>query len=656
MGNYVRLYKRRNMYVLRMFTLTFKRKLLVFIVLAATSFILLLWPHYYLINDIDRKHRLQKIDLLIKEQASTLACKQPKLDVYNPEIMKFVKNVPPIDCSKAGIDWVKCQGSECVIQDEARQKYGPIKCSFTDIIRINDFELSDGETTYSSEYYKLEKSDVVRASCQSSEYKWLATLTGIRLENGIWDRSSWEEMKSTAAKMNVLIFGYDSLSRNAFIRKLPETYEYLTKNLDSIVLEGYNIVGDGTPQALIPLLTGKTELELPDTRKRVKDTAFVNSYPFIWNEYKAAGYVTAFFEDVPSIGTFTYRLNGFQEVPTDHYMRPYYLANLGEQSKWPKLCTGDSPRHQIILNMIKDFFSVYRTKPKFLFAFHGELSHDDYNLIGVADNDTANFIKELDLSGALNNTILIVMADHGHRFAAVRNTVQGKQEERLPFFSFTFPSWFKLKYPAEYLNIKINRDMLTTPFDVHKTLQHILDFSYIPYADITQRGVSLFSQIPYERSCSYAYIEPHWCACLDWQTINLTHPLTSRVASALVDAINNFTAVHRDICSPVNISRIFWITKLTPNQNLLKFRQNADIDGFVADLSAKLNVKTDLYQIKVSLIPGDSIFEASIEHVKEGDFLQVKMSDISRINMYREQAFCVEKDFPEFRKYCFCRS
>lgn len=49
--------------------------------------------------------------MLIKEQGSFLACKQPQLPIDNPEIMKFVKDVPHINCSKAGIDWVKCQVS-----------------------------------------------------------------------------------------------------------------------------------------------------------------------------------------------------------------------------------------------------------------------------------------------------------------------------------------------------------------------------------------------------------------------------------------------------------------------------------------------------------------------------------------------------------------
>lgn len=96
--------------------------------------------------------------------------------------------------------------------------------------------------------------------------------------------------------------------------------------------------------------------------------------------------------------------------------------------------------------------------------------------------------------------------------------------------------------------------------------------------------------------------------------------------------------------------------KLSPNKNLLKFNRNADIDGFVADLSADLEVKSDLYQIKLALVPGDSIFEASIRHFKGNDSVELKMSDVSRINMYRSQAQCVESKYPHLRKYCYCLS
>lgn len=103
---------------------------------------------------------------------------QPHLPVYPQELMKFVKTVPKIDCSKAKEDWVKCvvsifqvqkyisyiflfKGHTCTIQEQANIKYGPIKCSFTDIIRVDDFKLTDGKTTHSDKSYTLKASDVV---------------------------------------------------------------------------------------------------------------------------------------------------------------------------------------------------------------------------------------------------------------------------------------------------------------------------------------------------------------------------------------------------------------------------------------------------------------------------------------------------------------
>lgn len=107
---------------------------------------------------------------MIKSQASLAACKQPNLPVDSPEIMKYVQHVPNIDCSAAGEDWVKCEvselfrkmpvkvmgfilkGSECIVQDIAKIKYGPLKCSFTDVIRINDFGNRDGNTVTGNKY------------------------------------------------------------------------------------------------------------------------------------------------------------------------------------------------------------------------------------------------------------------------------------------------------------------------------------------------------------------------------------------------------------------------------------------------------------------------------------------------------------------------
>lgn len=114
---------------------------------------------------------------------------------------------------------------------------------------------------------------------------------------------------------------------------------------------------------IFQLLTGYTELELPETRKRFPDSGFVNSYPMVFFDYARHGYVTAFNEDLPDVGTFSYRLNGFQEQPTTHYMRPFYLAFRGEMSRNKRLCVGDTPRHKVMLDytqkVCKEAFEMF---------------------------------------------------------------------------------------------------------------------------------------------------------------------------------------------------------------------------------------------------------------------------------------------------------
>lgn len=94
---------------------------------------------------------------------------------------------------------------------------------------------------------------------------------------------------------------------------------------------------------------------------------------------------------------------------------------------------------------------------------------------------------------------------------------------------------------------------------------------------------------------------------------------------------------------------------MSPNQHVLKYKKNSDFDGFVADLSDKMQIQRHTYQIKAMLKPGNSLFEASIVHDLEKDVFSLRLSDVSRINMYGRQARCVENDLPQLRKYCYCR-
>lgn len=68
-----------------------------------------------------------------------------------------------------------------------------------------------------------------------------------------------------------------------------------------------------------------------------------------------------------------------------------------------------------MLDFMNNMYEVYRDKPKFVFAFHSEYSHDSNNWVVNADDDTYNWLKGFNRKGYFNNTLLILMSDHGSR-------------------------------------------------------------------------------------------------------------------------------------------------------------------------------------------------------------------------------------------------
>lgn len=81
-------------------------------------------------------------------------------------------------------------------------------------------------------------------------------MAGIRFDEDVINRAGWDRVPRDGLGLNVLMIGFDSLSHMMVQRRLPKLYSKL-QSMGAHILEGYNIVGDGTPQALIPILTGK---------------------------------------------------------------------------------------------------------------------------------------------------------------------------------------------------------------------------------------------------------------------------------------------------------------------------------------------------------------------------------------------------------------
>ena len=96
----------------------------------------------------------------------------------------------------------------------------------------------------------------------------------------------------------------------------------------------------------------------------------------------------------------------------------------------------------------------------FAFTFLTPLSHDDLNEVQVADSDFQNMFLKMQREGQLNNTVVIVLGDHGHRFSDIRKTDIGRVEERMPFLAVSLPTEFKQRYPHLVEGLEQNNNTL----------------------------------------------------------------------------------------------------------------------------------------------------------------------------------------------------
>ncbi|XP_026317900.1 uncharacterized protein LOC113228750 [Hyposmocoma kahamanoa] len=504
-------------------------------------------------------------------------CQIPQLNPFSPEIMKFDKKLPQIVCTQQA--WVKCHLSKCQVIPSILKSVPYVKCTYRNIIYLDDalYYVSKMMTDIEGAgVYVLEDSDHVMVNC-SGIYRYI--------------RTYWEGVAAGFRKavempplvppgredtVNVLIFAFDSLSRNGFIRKMPDSYKFLKFVLNATILTGFNVVGEATVATVLPLLTGRTEWDFPESRKSSGCKRF-NTSELIFHKVKLDGYRTAYFEDQPDIGTFQFRFNGFIERPADHYLYDFYKVlnrlrylDTGDDALH---CIGDIPKYEFIMKITEQYFKL--DGKKFCFSFTANPSHDDFNKITSADTAFVRFLQQFRSDGHLRNTLLLVMGDHGVRYEKVRATVQGKLEHRLPLMAIVLPEKLLAKRPEIESALQSNEDVLTTPYDIYATILDAIDMRehWNPYkikgAHLT-RGLTLFEPIPRTRLCSEAGIETHWCACIRWEPVPPTDSKYHRVAASLVNHINFLTEPLRMKCAKRKLISISYVLVYDLSRNALE--------------------------------------------------------------------------------------
>jgi hypothetical protein len=483
-----------------------------------------------------------------------------------------------------------------------------------------------------------------------------ASNESIKKENNLQDFKIDLSEIVTNKKFNVLMFGIDSVSKKHFKRIFPKTLSFLSNKLsNNIIYENYNSIGVNTFPNLVPMLSGvvdepneilEMKSEIVDYKE--KNYSFFDTFPFLWNDYESMGYLTHLNQDLPSIAFLNYLKNGFRYRPTSFYSRPFWVKYYSTKSG-PRYCHYKKPTYVTYIEMLDTFLSrMIDIKensdiPFFSFNFLTEYTHDQLAVPPDLDNTFHEMLSSYDQKGCFNNTLFIFFSDHGNRLTKFSyQTELGKQEKYSPFLSIRLPN--SLHESALFLNAQANRQRLITAWDVFQTLRHFLflnvkgDFDYRsdqfrqnkPYVRHL-RGISIFEEIPSNRSCVDAMIPDKQCPCYATEKIpvenflNTTQVPIENATMVIKDYLNNKAGNFRDLCAIYSLDKIVSIKKMLKN-------------------------KIDIYQFVVIAQPGDSWFEANLV-IKNENNAEI-YGEVNRLSLYGKSANCMNNSF--LRNFCYC--
>lgn len=442
-------------------------------------------------------------------------------------------------------------------------------------------------------------------------------------------------------KPNVILIGIDSISRLNIYRTMPKTVKYLHE-IDFIEYKGYNKVEDNTFPNLMAILTGNNMSKIIEECNPYKGN--LSHCEFLWNNFKKAGYITAYAEDEMVLNTFNYLKDGFLTQPTDFCYLPYMLAS---ESLWKSIldhrsyCSGPETSVERILNIVKDFTISLRGYPKFGLFWTNTGSHDYLNSPTRFDDVYLQFFHDMYKSGVLNNTIVIFLSDHGLRFGNILLTRSGWLEERLPFLYFSFPLKFRKIYPKKYENIKTNVMRLTSPYDLHLTIKDIAriynNMTNISRSSACPQCKSLFEEADVIRSCEEAAIPVHYCTCTGYQYYDPDSILSKNAVKYILGSLNNKTLMNDEATTTCALLKVNKIVSASISQSDQQWYKN------------------DTYLMVVFTTIPETILRATV-NISEDNSGRTKFQlqgRVNRLDMYKFSSQCINSW--DYKIYCYCK-
>ena len=343
---------------------------------------------------------------------------------------------------------------------------------------------------------------------------------------------------------NIFMFYIDSLSHKHFQRKLPKTTKlfkkyflynenYSEKKFTAFEFNKYHSLGKFTLTNIYAMNYGFPRYKLSEvTEKGVSFTKYLKENGYITGSAGTICSKDSLFADEfddPSVNFDRYDHENVALFCDRNYYDTGYSLITGINSVIHR-CLYGKKGYKYAFEYAELFWNSYKDNNKF-FRLHLYESHElTLELIKYSDDDIYNFFNNFINKGYFNDTLLLLVSDHGNNFGSYYNLFEGEDkniEGMLPLFMILIPNKKIIYKSGMYNNLYENQFTFITPFDIYNSIIHA---SSVNYSEIitepktaferggkySWRGYSIFNLIDYKsRYCDNHKLGtvPSKCVC-----------------------------------------------------------------------------------------------------------------------------------------------
>ncbi|XP_039502007.1 uncharacterized protein LOC120458431 [Drosophila santomea] len=600
-----------------------------------------------------------------KYYVKTSKCHIPFVDPFNDEAMEVYKPKTLITCSSE-TDLISTKYNKVIkrhvlhIDDEVAQKLlnftdTEYNCFYREIQYGNCVDTYDnlkGKKYFTSGYEVPVHVEGIIVECQTAEDPIVVLQKDAF--TFIQHRPLPKDLikPRAARKPSVIMYGIDSLSRINLRRTMPNVFNFL-QGPGWYEMQGYNKVADNSFPNILAILSGYS----PSTAKKnvcdTDDEGCLDKMPMIWKYFENSSYLTGYAEDESTFNHFTFNKPGFSKKPVDYYFRPLLKALESEMDVYRlpgnniiRYCLGRRIANRYIYDYAQQFTQRFvHDRPIWGMFWSTHFSHDDPFLPSSMQEKIIGDLLDMQEDGALEEMIMIFFADHGTRFGKLTNLKEGYLEERLPMMFIYLPPWFRETYPSYVRALELNQHRLSSNFDLHNTLKHIIEIGGTPDGQKLPKSFdcptcqSLFYPLPESRTCSEAGIEEHWCTCEPYKTITGLS-WTTPIAHSVIDRMNEYFVQKNltSLCSNLTLNYI--------HKTELKTGLNIDWHQEIKEM------ETAVYRTKFKVKQNSADFQATVVYHNSTKYAEVDVEKISRTNSYKNDSTCIDDKLSKL--YCIC--